>query len=305
MLVPSTPNTHSFHSIVALHRLNGELAHFVLKRQSSSLFLSFAGIWACVCVTSFFNRQIFFCCVRSRAHTNVTGENFRQKPFTRLISSLHCICLHNFFSIRLPCSSFSIRIELKVFFAIAAAVALDVFSACGYVYRTNSIFIHWISNFGFTVRVRSNVCSWFTLCVYAIFFYSLWPLLFGIRLLFSIIIISFDNFFYRFVCFFFLYIFLWVMLYYVWIWNSNWKRTNLHYLPRYLVALLPLFTVYYCQFNTLRFFLCLSLSGAVVYYWWRVHWLDDIDDCFCVNILNNTFIANDLLHHTILHASIF
>lgn len=50
-----------------------------------------------VCVTSFFNRQIFFCCVRSRAHTNVTGENFRQKPFTRLISSLHCICLHNFF----------------------------------------------------------------------------------------------------------------------------------------------------------------------------------------------------------------
>lgn len=207
--MPSTPNTHSFHSIVALHRLNGELAHFVLKRQSSSLFLSFAGIWACVCVTSFFNRQIFFCCVRSRAHTNVTGENFRQKPFTRLISSLHCICLHNFFSIRLPCSSFSIRIELKVFFAIAAAVALDVFSACGYVYRTNSIFIHWISNFGFTVRVRSNVCSWFTLCVYAIFFYSLWPLLFGIRLLFSIIIISFDNFFLPF-CFFLLFIHIFV-----------------------------------------------------------------------------------------------
>lgn len=66
-----------------------------------------------------------------------------------------------------------------------------------------------------------RVCDSLTLFLYTIFvFHSFWPLLYGIRLLFSIIIISFDNFF----CFFYILFInrfivhiLWVMLYYVWI----------------------------------------------------------------------------------------
>lgn len=85
MLVPSTPNTHSFHSIVALHRLNGELAHFVLKRQSSSLFLSFAGIWACVCVWLPFSIDNFFL-LRSFARTH---QCYRRKFSTKAIYPAH------------------------------------------------------------------------------------------------------------------------------------------------------------------------------------------------------------------------
>ena len=143
---------------------------------------------------------------------------------------MHCICLHFFsFSYCLSRShSLSTHTRFTDWIESVFAIAAEHYSMCFRLVNQSEQFNFHSFNFQFELsctREYTCVCDSLSLSL----FYSLWPLLFGIRLLFSIIIISFDNFFLP-LLLLFVYIHIYIFLGYVTLcvnWNEQIYTTYL------------------------------------------------------------------------------